>query len=118
MEKLKDKMQHAHEIAWKHLQVASRRNKDSYDVKVSVNKYDKVDIVWMLNEARHLGTCPKLEMVYEGPYLIKQKVSEMNYVIQLNKRGEQKMVHHNKVKPYGGENPPLWILYVRKKARH
>ena len=44
---------------------------------VAVNKYDKKDIVWMLNETRHLGICPKLEMVYEGPYLIKQKVSEM-----------------------------------------
>ena len=117
VEKLKDKIQHAHEIARKHLQVASRRNKGLYDVKVAVNKYDKGDIVWMLNEARHLGTCPKLEMVYEGPYLIKQKVSEMNYVIQLDEGGKQKLVHHNKLKPYRGENPPRWILRVRRKAR-
>ena len=100
----------------KHLRVTSRRNKKLYDVNVAVNNYDKGDIVWMLNEARHLGTCPKLEMVYEGPYLIKQKVSEMNYVIQLDEQGKQRLVHHNKLKPYRGENPPQWILRVQRKG--
>ena len=117
VETLKNKMQRAHEIARKHLHVASKRNKELYDTKVSINKYSEGVLVWLLNEARHLGSCPKLEMVYEGPYLIKQKISQSNFVIQLDGQGRQKLVHHNKLKPYKGENPPKWIHRARKNTR-
>ena len=117
VEKLKNKMQRAHEIARKHLLVASKRNKELYDIKVAVNRYKEGEVVWLLNEARHKGTCPKLEMVYEGPYLVKQKISEMNFVIQLDEQGKQKLVHHNKLKPYRGENPPRWVLRMKRKLK-
>lgn len=117
VEVLKRKMQHAHDIARKHMQIAAKRNKDLYDVKVALNKYNMGDVVWLLNETRHKGVCPKLEMVYEGPYIIKHKVSEMNFVVQFDKKGKQKLVHHNKLKPYKGENPPKWVLQAKKKMK-
>ena len=110
---LRSRMQHAHEIARKHLSSAAKRSKEIYDTKIAVNKYAEGDMVWCLAEARKVGTMQKLEPAYEGPFLIKRKISEINFVLMLDKTGKQKLVHHNKLKPYVGEKPPNWL----KKAR-
>ena len=40
---LRSRMQHAHEVARKYLATAAYRSKDSYDVKMAMNKYERVD---------------------------------------------------------------------------
>ena len=96
---LRSRMQHAHEIARKHLNSAAKRSKEIYDTKIAVNKYAEGDMVWCLAEARKVGKMQKLEPAYEGPFLIKRKISEINFVLMLDKTGKQKLVHHNKLKP-------------------
>jgi hypothetical protein len=49
---------------------------------------------------------PKLEKAFDGSYVIKEKRSALNYVLQLNKGGQERVVHHNKLKRYEGKNPP------------
>lgn len=38
----------------------------------------------------------------------------MDFVLQLDKDGTKRPVHHNKIKPYEGNNPPRWVMKVRK----
>ena len=33
----------------------------------------------------------------------------MNFVLLLDQGGKQKGVHHDKLKPYEGDNPPAWL---------
>ena len=111
---LKCRLQHAHELARKYMGVSSKRSKELYDSRVSFHKYEVGDIVWCLMETRTMVVSPKLESVFEGPFLIKQKLSEMDFVLQLDKDGTKRSVHHNKIKPYEGNDPPRWVMQVRK----
>ena len=63
-------------------------------------KYDKGDLVWFLTVGRKVEVSTKLEKIYGGPYLIKERVSKANYVIQLDKQGTERLVSLNKLKQY------------------
>lgn len=82
---------------------------------MSFHKYEEGDIVWCLMESRKVGVAPKLEFVYEGPFLVKRKMSMLDFVIQLDRNGAEKPVHHNKLKPYEGERPPSWVINAKKR---
>ena len=112
---LREKMQHAHRIARRHLSSAAQRNKEIYDAKVALNKYSVSSVVWYLSEARQVGECQKLMHVYEGPYLIVKKYSEINFLLQLDKKGKTRVTHHNKLKPYEGDDPPSWLRKAKRK---
>ena len=112
---LRSRMQHAHEVARKYLGMSAKRSKDNYDTKVAVNRFEKGDYVWCLNEARKVGVAPKLQHTYHGPFLVLEKVNDANFVIQMDKDGKKVLLHHDKLKPYEGENPPKWLARSRKK---
>ena len=112
---LRARMQHAHEIARKYMSTAAQRSKELYDTKVAFHRYMEGDVVWCLMEARKVGISPKLERVYEGPFLIRRKLSELDFVLQLDQMGTERPVHHNKLKLYEGDNPPKWVLKAKKK---
>ena len=112
---LRTKMQHAHEIARKYMATASKRSKELYDVKVAFHRYQEGDVVWCLMEVRKVGVTPKLEYVYEGPFLVKKKLSELDYVLQLDRSGKERPVHHNKLKPYEGDHPPRWVVKAKRQ---
>ena len=113
---LKERMQHAHEIARKHMSSAAVRSKEIYDAKISLNRYETGDLVWCLQESRKVGVMTKLQHTYEGPFFIINKVSEINFLLQLDRSGKEKLVHHNKLKPYEGDHPPKWLAKLRRKV--
>ena len=41
----------------------------------------------------------------------------MNLKLQLDKQGNEKIVHHNKLKPYEGDQVPKWILQEQRKLK-
>ena len=112
---LRARMQYAHEIARKYMSAAAKRSKDLYDTKVAFHRYNEGDVVWYLMEVRKVGISPKLEFGFEGPFLIKKKLSEIDFVLQLDRLGTEKPVHHNKIKPYEGDHPPRWVAKARKQ---
>ena len=65
--KLKAKMQKAHEIARKNLKSKANYVKNNYDSKCFMHKYNVGDMVYLLNELRHIQQCPKLQPIYKGP---------------------------------------------------
>ena len=111
---LRARMQHAHEVARRHMSSAAKRSKDLYDTKVAFNRYNVGDVVWYLMEVKKLGVAPKLEYCFEGPFVIKRKISELDFVLQVDRAGTEKPVHHNKLKPYEGENLPKWVKRAKK----
>ena len=71
--KLKERMQHAHDVAREHLGAVMRRNKELYDQRISTNEYAVGDLVWMETDISQLATAPKLRVPYEGPFMIWRK---------------------------------------------
>ena len=58
---------------------------------------------------RKPGISPKMIKDWKGPYIITEKFGDVLYKIQLSPRRKPKVVHYDKLKPYLGENKPLWF---------
>ncbi|MEW8191404.1 MAG: reverse transcriptase domain-containing protein [Candidatus Thiodiazotropha endolucinida] len=106
---LKERLQHAHEVARKNLSVGARRQSETYDSKLAVYKYKIGDIVWAEKTSVRPGLSPKLQSLYQGPCLIVDKYNDLVYRVQLSKWGICQVLHHNKLKPYEGTNTPRWL---------
>ena len=67
-------------------------------------------------ERHKVGVAHKLERTYEGPFLVKQSLNAINFVIQIDKSGKEKTVHHDKLERYEGSKVPNWINKARKSV--
>lgn len=117
VEALRLKMERAHDLARLHLGKSAKRQKDGYDSKCMLHKYNPGDLVWYANLASQLHLPPKLRKSFCGPLLILEKKNDLNYVIQMNAKKETKLVHHNRLLPYKGNQCPRWIQNARKNLR-
>jgi hypothetical protein len=114
---IKEKMYEAHEVARKYLKACAQRSKERYDTKAVLIEYKVGDPVWLLREGRQVGVSPKLQRKFDGPYRIKAKTSAVTYIVQLNPQGDVRMAHHDKLKPYQGDQVPKWITRVKSVPR-
>jgi len=115
VEALREQLQNAHSCTRNHLNRAAKLQKEMYDVKIVLNNYKVGDVVWYLDESRYPEISPKLQSLERGPCVIIEKKNELNYTIHMTEKGKMKTVHHNKLKPYLGENVPAWIKKVLRK---
>uniref|UniRef100_A0A3B1K7E5 Integrase catalytic domain-containing protein n=1 Tax=Astyanax mexicanus TaxID=7994 RepID=A0A3B1K7E5_ASTMX len=88
------------EAVKKHQIRASEGQKQNFDVKVNFQYYSEGELVWVKNEARKRGVCPKLQRRYRGPYRVLEKLSDVLYRIQSEESGSEMVVHFNRIKPY------------------
>ena len=80
---------------------------------LEVPAYNAGDFVWVQIEASKLGIPPKLHVLYRGPCILTQKYNDLDFKVQLSKFGLQQVLHHNKLKPYEGDNVPKWAQKVK-----
>ena len=114
VEHLKTRIEHAHEVARKHLLTSATRQAKIYDAKLSFYQYQVGDLVWVALEGCRPGLSPNLQAAYRGLYRGPCcKYNDLNYRVQLSQFGLERVLHHNKLKPYEGENIPSWIQTVR-----
>ena len=48
--------------------------------------------------------------------MIVHEHSDLNFKVQLSRIDLQRVVHHNKLKPYEGDNIPEWIVELKQTA--
>ena len=111
---LRDCIQKAHDVARKYLGKNAVRVKESYDTKRNLTHYKPGDLVWYANTGSQLDLAPKLRVPFQGPYLVLAKIGDLDYKIQLDAKGKQKVVHHNKLKPYEGVHNLPWAKSALK----
>ena len=114
---LNSSLQRAHKVARKHLNKAAATQKTRYDVHATLNSYQVGDMVWLLNETRETGKCPKLQPAFLGPYVVIARYGKINFKIQLDGTGKSRVVHHDKLKIYTGVHPPSWTKKVIKTLK-
>ena len=115
--KLKERLQHAHDVAWNHLHDSAKRQKQIYDTRVKANQYEIGDLVWMETDIGQLDVTPKLKVPYKGLYMIQKQLGLLNYEVHMF-HGNPKIMHHNRLKPYHRlKRPPgyHWALAEAKK---
>jgi hypothetical protein len=106
---LKNQLIQAHDEARKWLKKSVTCQEETYNTRIAANSYRAGDLVWFLNETRVPGQCPKLQNMWSGPCMVKEKFSDLTYLIVLNSKGTTRVVHHDKLKPYQGNHIPKWI---------
>ena len=117
VDQLRARMQHAHDVARKHLEAATTRLEEQYGGKTLLLKYAPGDYIWLANEKRSVGECPKLNDPYDGPYLVVAKLSDLDYAIQDEAHKQPRVVSHNKLKPYEGETRFRWAKSALERAK-
>ena len=63
-------------------------------------------------ESGQLDVAPKLRLNFQGPYLVLDRLRDLNYFMQLDTRGKQEVVCHDKLKPYVQEQGLPWAEYA------
>ena len=106
---LSQKLEVIHKFARNKLKLSSDRMKRNYDVGTKMQTFDAGDPVWLHNPRRVKGLCPKLQNNWEGPYIIVNKLNDVIYRIQKGPKMKPKVVHQDRLKPYLGENVPVWF---------
>lgn len=111
---LEKKLLDIHDFARRHLNISSESMKRRYDVKVHKIPYEVGDPVWYYNPKRKVGFNPKLQRPWKGPMIIVERLNDVLFRIQSGPKSKPLVVHHDKLKPYVGEDKPDW--FVSKKT--
>ena len=96
VQEIRDKLQHAHDVARVHLKNSSKKRKILFDRKVQEEKYNIGDLVWYETSRGQWHITPKLRTHYQGPYMVYQ-TKGVNYEILMDD-GKRSWVHHNHLK--------------------
>ena len=91
------------------IKAVHRRNKTRYDQHTVTTHFSIGDQVWLYVPAVKIGTTKKLACLWRGPYTIIDKLSALNYHIQLfGVPTTTLVVHHNHLKHCFGtpKSPP------------
>ena len=105
-EKVQKSLEQVHHFARENLQLASNKMKDYYDVHADTQFFGAGDAVWLHNPQ---WKPPKLMRAWEGPYTVTKAINDVVYRIQLTPRSKPKVVHHNRLWEYSGNNKPNWF---------
>ena len=87
VENLRDKLHKAHTIAWDNLKGVTEWQQGYYDVKATLHKYHPGHLVWHLYESTRPNEGPKLQNTYIGPVPMIKVISDLDYIIQTDKKG-------------------------------
>ncbi len=119
VDRLRQRMQQAHEVAREHLHQRATRQNQAADSKKPLQEYSPGDLAWYLSEMGQMATTPKLRVPYKGPVLVLQQMSPLNYLVQLDADGTRRLIRHDKLKPYEGLHKLPWAksALARVKGR-
>ena len=113
---LRNNLVMAYERARKHLKQSAIRQKSHFDKKANGTKIKTGQFVWLSKKVTKRGMSPKLDTRWEGPYLVVKQLSDVVFRIQRSgPRGQQKVVHYDRLKPYEGKPLSSWLH--KKKPR-
>ena len=110
--KLKDILGQVHTLAREHLESSQLTQKRDYDLKLKVNTYEVGDFVYKLDQSKKKGQSPKLQPIWKGPLLVTQVLSPI--LFQVADRRKTYILHHDRLKPCGDREIPLWL----RRKRH
>ncbi|XP_060126466.1 uncharacterized protein LOC132591526 [Zootoca vivipara] len=111
LQELQSDLQELREQAAHNLQQAQRRQKQWYDAHARDRTFQPGDSVLVLRTRRR----KKLEMSWDGPFKVVEKISAVNYLVELDGEGNRcKNFHVNLLKPYFDRNK--LVLQVKGKV--
>ena len=93
----------AYDVIRENLDVAQKKRKERRDKHCAEVNFKVGDRVWLFNPAVKVGETRKLSSQWRGPYTVIDRVSPVNYKIQLIGTTKTQTVHHNRMKMCHGD---------------
>ncbi|PIK34578.1 hypothetical protein BSL78_28602 [Apostichopus japonicus] len=92
----------AFRIARDHNTLGQKRQKRYYDARIGkvASSYSVQDKVWVAVHAKKKGRSPKLQLRWNGPFVITHKLSDCLYRIRHIDSAKLKVVHVDRLKKY------------------
>ena len=109
VQQLDAKLERTFESARKHIKRAGENQAKGYDKTRHMHSYNTGDAVWLFDPTRQKNRSPKLQQRWKGPCKVLKKITDVTYRIQISPRGKPRVVHHNRLKQYTGDNKPEWF---------
>ena len=96
-------LKNAYDVIRVNLDAAQKKRKDVKDKHCSETNFRIGDRVWLFNPAVRVGQAKKFSSRWRGPYTVIDRVSPVNYRIQLIGTTSTQIVHHNRLKLCHGD---------------
>ena len=96
--KMKERMESAHSIVRRNTETAMRRQKRYHDLKLSWQKFEKDDEVYVYFPVRKSGRSPKFTSFWRGPYKIIDQCTEVTYRVNCAYRGKEQVIHVDRIR--------------------
>eukprot|EP00731_Ephydatia_muelleri_P033914 Em0041g27a len=107
IKEVKTTLKMAYDVIRENLDVAQKKRKERRDKHCAEVNFKVGDRVWLFNPAVKVGETRKLSSQWRGPYTVIDRVSPVNYKIQLIETTKTQTVHHNRMKMSNGD-PEKW----------
>lgn len=105
---MRERIELAHEAAREVTKKNSERQKRYYDRQRFGSAYKVNDVVWVFNNARKKGVCPKLQCHWKGPFMVVGKIDDVVYRLQQSPKHKPIVCHYDRLKPYVGKDFKIW----------
>ena len=86
------------------MEISSERMQRNYEHNILNNNYSKGYKVWYYKPERRPGLNPKLQRHLIGRMTIIDRINDVLHMIKIGSKSKLRVVHHNKLKPYRGDN--------------
>ncbi|KAK3100745.1 hypothetical protein FSP39_024575 [Pinctada imbricata] len=113
VDRLQDGLSEAHEIAREHLQSMQTRQKKLYDLRSFGNKYTPGDLVYVSKLSRTKGKSPKLQSMWDGPFIVTKQHGPVLYEVRNNTKTT--VVHYDRLKLYKSDSFPGRVNRLRRE---
>ena len=95
---LQERLGQAHDLVRKYAEGNIIRQKAYHDRKVSWERFEIGDKVYVYFPLKKVGCSPKLTSFWRGPFEVKKKVSEVLYEINCGRNGTNSVIHCDRIR--------------------
>jgi hypothetical protein len=100
---LQEILEDAHTFVREYTGRSIRRQKRYHDTRLSYEKMDRGDQVYVFFPVKRVGTSSKLTSYWKGPFLVKEKISNVLYKIDCGRAGSFQIIHVDRLKRAKGQ---------------
>jgi hypothetical protein len=99
---LVDHVYDIHNYTRQHQKLAGNRMKTRYDKLANSADYQEGERVWLYRPTHTKGKSQNFQSLWEGPYKILTRITDVVYRIQKHPRSRMRVVHLDRLAPYQG----------------
>jgi len=100
---LQDRLESAHRFVREYTGRSIQRQKKYHDSKLSFEKFDRDDRVYVYFPVKRVGTTAKFTPFWRGPFQVKERISDVLYKVDCGRYGSFQVIHVDRLRRAKGQ---------------